>query len=511
MKTTTRSTRAVAMACGCLLLAACGQKGEAVATLSATSGRVERSPGGSAWEPAAAGVEFSVGDAMQTGTGSHARLRLTNGGFVNVAENGRLRFLRRAVASKAQAGAGADLAIELGSADIEPALDDMILVTALGRAQIEKGTRVRVRADGQGASLQVLVGRSVLLGPDGNTNLGPGDGIRVKVGSAEIEHFRVAVGVAVVDSVDSVSAPPASDVPQDASSPAARDPERAAEAVAREPDRVDITIAAGESAIVHDAKPPLLVRLRLDGLCAGAAIVDVRGAVRLRQTTGSGSLVLRMRAGTQRYRITCADDPGAKVPRASGALTLLRDSGNVRLSRLAPVNTIETDGRHYTVLFQTRLPVLSVVWPAAPDDASDLSLHISSTGGVKVIATSGRQHQFSSGALPEGIYTCWYATADGKVSPKTRVTIRFDNLAPTAQFFPARSQTVETTAGTIPVDGVTVEGAKVSIDDKPLPVDERGRFRAVLAPLYGDDALAVRIEHPRTGVHYYVRRSDARP
>ena len=63
------------------------------------------------------------------------------------------------------------------------------------------------------------------------------------------------------------------------------------------------------------------------------------------------------------------------------------------------------------------------------------------------------------------------------------------------------------TAGTIPVDGVTVEGAKVSVDDKPLLVDKHGRFRAALAPLNGDNALAVRIEHPRTGVHYYVRRA----
>ena len=506
MKTITHAARVVATACGCLLLAACAQKSEVVATLSEARGTVHRSPGGSAWEPAVVGVEFRVGDALQTGAGSQARLRLASGGFVNVAENGCLRFLRRAVPSRGQAGA--DLGIELGSADVEPAVDEMTLVTALGRAQIEKGTRVRVRADGQSASLQVLVGQSVLIGSDGNITLGPGDGIRVKIGTAEIEHFRVEVGAAIVDAV---AAPPAGDAPQEASSPATRDPERAAEAGAREPDRVDITIGAGESAIFHDANPSLLVRLRLDGLCTGAATVDVRGAGRLHQTTGVGSVVLRMRAGAQRYRVTCADDPGAKVPRASGALTLLRDSGNVRLSRRAPVNTIETDGRRYAVMFQTRLPVLSLVWPAAPDGASNLSLHVASTGGDKVIATSGPRHQLPSGALPEGAYTCWYATADGKLSPKTRVTIRFDNAAPTAQFFPAGSQTVEATAGTIPVDGVTVEGAKVSVDDKPLPVDERGRFRAELAPRSGDDALAVRIEHPRTGVHYYVRRFGARP
>jgi hypothetical protein len=506
MKTTTLCALAVVTACGCLLLAACAPKSEVVAGLSEARGTVDRSSGGGAWNPAVVGGEFRVGDALQTGAGSQARLRLANGGFVDVAENGRIRFLRRAVASQAQAGA--DLAIELGSAEVEPADDDMTLVAALGRARIEKGAHVRIHADGQIASLRVMVGRAVLLGSDGGVTLGSGDEIRVKIGTAEIEQFHVEVGAAIVDSV---AAPPAGDAPQADSSPAAPESESVTESDARDSGRADITVAAGESAIFHDGNPPLLVRLRLDGLCSGAATVDVRGAARLRQTTRVGSVVLRMRAGRQRYRITCRDDPGAKAPRASGTLTLLRDSGNVRLSRRAPVNAIEIDGRHYTVLFQTRLPMLALVWVAAPEGASGLSLHISSTGGVKVIATSGPEYQLPSGVLPEGTYTCWYSTADGTVSPKTRVTIRFDNLAPTAQFFPAGSQTIAATAGTIPVDGVTVDGAKVSVDDKPLPVDERGRFRAALAPRNGNDALAVRIEHPRTGVHYYVRRSTARP
>lgn len=506
MKAPTRSALGLAMACGCLVLAACARKSEVVATLSEAQGTVDRSPGGSAWEPAVAGVEFRAGDALRTGTSSRARFRLTNGGFVNVAENARLRFWPRAGASEAQAGA--DLRVEFGSADVELAGNDMTLVAAFGRAQIEKGSRVRVRDDGEFASLQVMVGRSVLLGSDRRVTLGPGDEIRVKIGSAEIEQFRVEVGAAIVDPV---TAPPAGDALQAPSFPPAPEAASATGASAPESARVDITIAAGESAILHDGNPPLWVRLRLDALCPGAATVDVRGAGRLHQTTRTGSVTLRMRGGTQRYRITCADDAGARAPRASGALTLLRDSGNVRLSRRAPVNSIDTDGRHYTVLFQTRLPVLSLVWPAAPAGASDLSLHISSTSGVKVIATSRPQHQLPSGALPEGTYTCWYSTADGKASPRTHVTIRFDNLAPIAQFFPAGSQALEATAGTIPVDGVTVEGAKVSVDAKPLSVDERGRFGTALAPLNGDDALAVRIEHPRSGVHYYVRRSGARP
>jgi hypothetical protein len=58
---------------------------------------------------------------------------------------------------------------------------------------------------------------------------------------------------------------------------------------------------------------------------------------------------------------------------------------------------------------------------------------------------------------------------------------------------------------------VTVEGAKVSLSGQPLAVDGHGRFRGEAAPVAGDDAVAVRLEHPRTGVHYYIRRrADSR-
>jgi len=50
----------------------------------------------------------------------------------------------------------------------------------------------------------------------------------------------------------------------------------------------------------------------------------------------------------------------------------------------------------------------------------------------------------------------------------------------------------------------------VSAGGRSLTTDEHGRFQANLAPLAGDDAVVVRLEHPRTGVHYYVRRAPSR-
>jgi hypothetical protein len=187
-----------------------------------------------------------------------------------------------------------------------------------------------------------------------------------------------------------------------------------------------------------------------------------------------------------------------------------RDSGDIPVSRRAPVNALDADGRRYTVLFQTRLPALTFGWAAAPAGAANLSLHVESSAGTQTFPAATASRQLTSGTLPEGSYTWWYATAEGRTSPRTTVTIRFDNAAPTAQFFPARSGTAPAPPGQVSVDGVTIDGAKVIAGGQTVTVDDRGRFRATVPPLTGDDAVIVRLEHPRTGVHYYVRHPGTR-
>jgi hypothetical protein len=167
---------------------------------------------------------------------------------------------------------------------------------------------------------------------------------------------------------------------------------------------------------------------------------------------------------------------------------------------------IDADGRHYTVLFQTRLPLLTLAWPAAPAGEGHLELHVASSDGERVIPAATPRRPLPSGTLREGTYTLWYRTADGKQSPKTAVSVRFDNAAPTAQFFRAARGGEKAAARAIAVDGVTVDGARVSVGGQPIAVDAHGRFRTEATPLAGDDAVAVRLEHPRTGIHYYVRR-----
>ena len=140
----------------------------------------------------------------------------------------------------------------------------------------------------------------------------------------------------------------------DASAAAAAHPTRPA------PERVDVTIAAGESAMMHDRKSSLSVRLRFDSLCPGQGTVETGHP----EHAGDGS--------PGRARRCCGCDrqgsvsralrrrSGGRQPRASGVLSLVRDRGEVPLPARVGANVIEADGRRYTILYQSRPPALTL-------------------------------------------------------------------------------------------------------------------------------------------------------
>jgi hypothetical protein len=343
-----------------------------------------------------------------------------------------------------------------------------------------------------------------VLATAGELVVNEGQGARIKPGDGRPERYRLVLGAPVVEVPPAAPAPPpAPAAPAAAAVPPPEDdrPARAANG------RADVTLEAGEGGTVHVAGKALALRLAFDRLCPGEASLEVKRHHDVRALTGSGALVLKLRPGTLRYQLRCAGD--AK-PRATASLTLKRDSGDAPVARRAPVNVLDADGRRYTVLFQTRLPALTLGWAAAPSGAANVTLHVESSAGTQTFSTPTASKQLASGALPEGSYVWWYTTGDGRASVKTTVNVRFDNAAPTAQFFPRRSGNDATEAGMVAVDGVTIDGAKVSAGGRSLPVDDRGRFRAEVAPMTGDDAVVVRLEHPRTGVHFYVRQAGTR-
>jgi hypothetical protein len=491
-----------------LAISACSRPAP-VATLLEATGIVERGKS-EAWVDVAPGAPFIIGDTLRTGAASRARLALAGGGVIRVGESARLRFQQGGVSGQPMPA----IAIELGSAEVDETVAPVSILTALGAARLERGAHVRVRADGQTSTLEVVVGRAVMLEAGQEVPIDAGHGVRIRLGSAEVERFALKVGEAIVE-----AAAPAGTAPDAGPTAPPAPPEAAVETVAakqptddagRSPgdsDRADITVDAGESATLHDGRALAAVRLRVAGLCPDGAVVELGGHGHHRERlSGSRTVVLRLRPGAQPYRVRCAGDERKAEPRAAGVLSLRRDTGNVPLARRAPVNVIDADGRRYTVLFQTRLPELTLAWPAGPRGATGLELHLDSGTGERVVQSASPSRPLPAGTVKEGTYTFWYRAPDGKESPKTTLSVRFDNAAPTAQFFRTPAGATKNPHGAIAVDGVTVEGAKVSVGGQPLAVDARGRFRVEAAPLDGDDAIAVRLEHPRTGIHYYVRR-----
>jgi hypothetical protein len=483
------------------LAASCARRGDPVASLIDTQGTVERSDGSDAWTSVAPGFAFIVGDVLRTSAHAQARLRLTNGTVIRVLENARIRFARGTL----PAAKGPNLNVELGSAEVESAVGEIALVTALGVARIERGARIRVSSDGARSTLEVVVGRAVLLGPDGELTVDQGKGVRLASSGSRPELYEVVVGAPIAEVTPAAPSPE----PEPPAEAAPQTPSDDASHTRAPPARADATLEAGDGGTIHFADRTLALRLAFEQLCPGEATVEVKDSHGSRVLTGGGAVVLKLHPGALRYALRCSGDRRGAKPRASGALTIKRDSGDVAVSRRAPVNVLDADGRRYTVLFQTRPPALTLGWAGAPAGATGFSLHVESAAGPETFPTSTPTRRLASGTLAEGSYVWWYATADGRTSPKTTVTIRFDNAAPTAQFFPRRSGG-EATPGSIAVDGVTIDGAKVSVGGHSLPVDERGRFRAIVAPVTGDDAVVVRLEHPRTGVHYYVRPAGAR-
>jgi hypothetical protein len=482
-----------------------------IATLIENSGVIEGSGESTPWSPVAIGAGFRLGDAVRTGPGSSARLRFAAGGTIRMGENSLVRFRQGAPAPELSDRGGPEIAIELGKAEIVEAVD-LSVSSPAGRMRVDRGGRVRIDADPKKVQLEVVVGRAIITGNAGTLALDAGHGVSFQIGGAILERYDLKVGEATVET--SAHVDPTIEPIAPAPAPAAEPPAPVAVEANHEtkpPARADVTFTAGDSPIIHNDRMPLAVRLRFDQLCSGEARVELgRSASRSRAPLlGSGSVVLRLRAGRVPYRVQCVGDGGDRSDgRIQGVLSLKRDSGNAPLARHPPSNTIEADGHRYTVLFQTRPPVLTLSW-AAPAGASDLELHVDSGGQTHTIQTPGPSYRFASGALAEGTHTWWYADKDGRESPHTTLTIRFDNTAPTAQFF--RGTVIDGPEGAITVDGVAVQGAKVSAGGQPLAVDDHGRFRAAVLPLTGDDAVAVQIESPHGGSHVYVRRRSATP
>jgi hypothetical protein len=477
------------------LLPGC-RKGDAIAKLERTQGAVSRDFAKSvgSWEAAPTGAEFLLGDGVRSGAASRAVLRLFDDSKLDLEANTVLRFRDRA-----QSGKGAKLDIEMGQATLEAAGEAFDLELMVGTARVEAHGKVRLTQTGDTTRLEVMIGSARILNADEAFELRVGDAVDiVRSGIEKVAKPDASAAPSARSAAPEPTEPPRAESSADPSAPPVPGARPAGPGV------VDFVAGAGDSFVIHDPKPPTSIAFVHSG-CDGELVLTLDPGRRPRETSGRGRVSAEVSSGSHRYTVAClaaGETKGTRV--ADGNVAVFADAGSRRLARTAPASAVDTDGRRYTVLYQTLLPIISVRWPNAPA-ASAYTLRVGSSSGARTFATSKPSHSFAAGALAEGDHTLFFE-ANGVRSKQTSVAIRFDNAAPTASISSPADRSFAPGASVL-VSGSALPGWTVSAVGKELTQDAQNRFSGDVGAPVAERALAIRFSHPSRGTHYYLRRS----
>lgn len=490
-----RGARALARAAwlaGWLGIASCGGCGEGeVAELRAIVGPVQRDFAASqgTWRGAPAGSMFGVGDGLRTGRGARAELKLLPDGRLRVEADTVVRFSDVAPSNEGGARQGS-VDVETGSIELESGATELLIEAPAGIARVSKNSRVRVKRSGKdGVGLEVAVGRAEVERGDQLITAQSGQTLSLAVGRVEVEQEPV------VPAPVPVEPPPVIEPPVE--------PGTAEVGLEASLEVFELEIPAGETATVHDPRPPITVGFATQG-CEKGVELDVR---ELRGTTrrvrAPTTPALRLGAGSFRYSVRCLGDATGST-RGNGMLRVVRDSGGRSLPRTAPKISLDADGRRYNLRYQNLLPELRLRWPQAPEAAS-YQLELTAEGGATIREQSSKPEiRLRSGRVREGEYR-FSVSAGAARSPETTLRVTFDDTARTAQLSEPKDL-VFSSGSSVRVAGAALAGSMVRVGNVALTVGGDGRFAQALAAPPPGRALAVRVQHPIAGVHYYVRR-----
>lgn len=493
-----------------LLLAGCSRE-ETVATLTGFTGTVQRDHLAAVgrWQAGNVGEKFVIGEAIRTSASSTAMLKLFEKDQLSLEPKTVLRFLAQPSNRKR-----ARVSLELGQATLQAAGDVLEVETELGTARIAPHGQVRLTREGDASRFEVTIGSAEVLRNGQKWELEVGDAVDVRF-EQPLRHGSPTPSASAALAAAAAPAPDASaDPASSANAPAGDVPESSAEAaiagaaaaLPRGPSRVDLVVRAGDSVVIHDPKPPTAVGVLAGGSCAQGTVLTLDpGRAKPRETLGDGQVTGELGPGSHRYLVRCLEVGGKRGPKlGEGTISVLADAGSRQLAKTAPATDVETDGRRYTVLYQSLLPRISVRWPGAPA-ASSYTLRVTSPNGSRSFSAATASYAFAPGALIEGEHTLTFE-GGGARSRSTGVAIRFDNAAPTASI--ASPADGSFSAGQqVLVAGTALPGWTVSVGGENLPQDAQNRFSATVASTPGLGALAIRFAQPQRGVHYYLRRS----
>ncbi len=273
----------------------------------------------------------------------------------------------------------------------------------------------------------------------------------------------------------------------------------------RGPAHAHLLVPAGGTVTIHDPAPPTVIAMQVPPSCPDGAIAKTGNR---QWAFRDGEIHVPLEAGRHPYKLHClATDGPHPTAAAQGTVTVLHDSGVTPIPEKAPRTQLETDGRAYTVLYQNRLPIISVRWSLAPPEAASYQLHVSGPSGTRAISTTTPSYVFPSGSLREGNHSLHFA-ADAvppRRSRSTKLGIVYDPATPTASIQNAPGS-LPPAGATATIAGSAAPGWSVAVDGIEVPVDGHSRFRVATVMPANGRALAIAFHHPKRGVHYYLRR-----
>lgn len=443
-----------------------------LATLVEFSGEPDRDKSAEReeWFDAVVGDDFFEGDGARTPSSSVAQFTLNNGARLTLKPASQVRFQKKAGRKGAL-----KLSVEVGEADVRTNAGTLFMDSEFGEIQIDKNSRVTLRRDGKRMVLGVELGRIELGG--GKRSIAAGESIELELGGIIIE--------------EEAEEPEADDAPAEVEE---TEEEVVELQVGDGVQGADVTANANDSFVIHDPNPPTKVGFRFSEVCDGPARLTVG---RL-STEGEKRGALRLVPGRHTYQVHCLSEPD-KVA-ASGTVRILRDGGTRRLPSFAPSASVVTDGRRYTVLYQQKLPTVTVSWPTAPESSS-YTLRV----GGRSFSTKTPSYTLRSGSLRPGTHTAVFSAASSppRQSRTTTIKVVYDSQAPAAR---VATQGGFEPGAEVKVAGQALPGWSVSVDGKELEVDSQRKFKGEFT---GDGTLPIAFSHPTHGMHYYLRRPRA--
>jgi len=487
-----RRARGLWLACLAVVVScdACGA--DDLAELRAIVGPVQRDYAASqgTWQNASAGSVFGVGDGLRTGTGARAELQLVPDGRLRVEADTVVRFSDVAPDTAGGERQGT-FDVETGSIELESGATELLIEAPAGLARVSKNSRVRVRGNSKtGVGLEVAVGRAQVERGSEIISAGSGETLALSVGRVEVEREQPAA-----------EPQPTPIAPAQEQPPQALPLEMGVEASL---DSYELEVPAGETATIHDPHPPIAVGFKTDACEKGVELElrDLRGGGR--RIRAASVPAARLAAGSFRYSVRCVGDASGST-RGNGLLRVVRDAGGRSLPRTAPKITLDADGRRYNLRYQNLLPELRLRWPRAPE-ASSYRLELVAEGGAVLREEASKPEvRLRSGRVREGEYRFSISAGGGVRSPETTLRVTFDDTARTAQLTEPKDL-VFLPSSQVRVAGAALASSTVRVGNVALALGADGRFAdTVQAPAPGR-ALAVRVQHPIAGVHYYVRR-----